>query len=181
MKALVTGPSLLSGPTVCRDAAHPGLEARWLSARLIPHRHRPRAELQPAHEFQIDMIRETREQRRPMARQPGVHDELVLIDQSQLRQRKREPHASREQSLPWLPPLARGRWSVRQDARDDGVPCSGLPCEGGTGSVSDPLRRRWVTTLGQWQEGHIAAPPGAALGTPFRKNVSTTSPPGSRY
>ena len=77
--------------------------------------------------------------------------------------------------------LARGRWSVRQDARDDGVPCSGLPCEGGTGSVSDPLRRRWVTTLGQWQEGHIAAAPGAALGTPFRKNVSTTSPPGSRY
>src|SRR5687767_5832659 len=34
-----------------------------------------------------------------MARQPGVHDELVLIDQSQLGQRLRELHASDEQSL----------------------------------------------------------------------------------
>ena len=38
-----------------------------------------------------------------MARQPGVHHELVLIDQSQLRQRKRELHASHEQSLTRLP------------------------------------------------------------------------------
>src|SRR2546425_12907633 len=28
--------------------------ARWLPSRLIPHRHRPRAELQPAHELQVD-------------------------------------------------------------------------------------------------------------------------------
>ena len=34
-----------------------------------------------------------------MARQPGLHHELVLIDQSQLRQRQRELHASHEQSL----------------------------------------------------------------------------------
>src|SRR5271168_1253176 len=34
-----------------------------------------------------------------MARQPGLHDELVLIDQSQLRQRQRQLHASHEQSL----------------------------------------------------------------------------------
>src|SRR5829696_8826535 len=38
-----------------------------------------------------------------MARQPGLHHELVLIDQSQLRQRQREGHASREQSLTRLP------------------------------------------------------------------------------
>src|SRR5438874_2192191 len=38
-----------------------------------------------------------------MARQPGVHHELVLIDQSQLRQRQREFHASHEQSLARLP------------------------------------------------------------------------------
>src|SRR5687768_15549932 len=38
-----------------------------------------------------------------MARHPGMHDELVLIDQSQLRQRLRELHASREQSLARLP------------------------------------------------------------------------------
>src|SRR5687768_14675485 len=38
-----------------------------------------------------------------MARYPGMHDELVLIDQSQLRQRLRELHASHEQSLARLP------------------------------------------------------------------------------
>src|SRR5262249_7874178 len=38
-----------------------------------------------------------------MARQPGLRHELVLIDQSQLRQRQRELHASREQSLTRLP------------------------------------------------------------------------------
>ena len=38
-----------------------------------------------------------------MARQPGMHDELVLIDQSQLRQRQRELHPSHEQSLTRLP------------------------------------------------------------------------------
>src|SRR6266853_988257 len=38
-----------------------------------------------------------------MARQPGLNHELVLIDQSQLRQRERELHASHEQSLTRLP------------------------------------------------------------------------------
>src|SRR5450756_3112187 len=38
-----------------------------------------------------------------MARQPGLHHELVLIDQSELRQRQRELHASHEQSLTRLP------------------------------------------------------------------------------
>jgi WD40 repeat protein len=38
-----------------------------------------------------------------MAREPGVHDELVLIDQSQLRQRQRQLHAAHEQSLTRLP------------------------------------------------------------------------------
>ena len=30
---------------------------RWLPSRLVPHRHGPRAELQPAHELQVDMLR----------------------------------------------------------------------------------------------------------------------------
>src|SRR5437870_6736399 len=30
---------------------------RSLPSRLIPHRHRPRAELQPAHELQVDTLR----------------------------------------------------------------------------------------------------------------------------
>ena len=33
------------------------LQTRWLPSRLIPHRHRPRGELQPAHELQVDMLR----------------------------------------------------------------------------------------------------------------------------
>src|SRR5262245_45479560 len=35
------------------------------------------------------MLRQPREQRRSVARWPGLHHELVLIDQSQLRQRLR--------------------------------------------------------------------------------------------
>src|SRR6266498_3218311 len=38
-----------------------------------------------------------------MAGEPGLHHELVLIDQSQLRQRQRELHASHEQSLTRFP------------------------------------------------------------------------------
>ena len=38
-----------------------------------------------------------------MAGEPGLHHELVLIDQSQLRQRQRELHASHEQAFAWLP------------------------------------------------------------------------------
>src|SRR4030095_6050170 len=38
-----------------------------------------------------------------MAREPGLHHEFVLIDQSQLRQRQRELHTSHEQSLTRLP------------------------------------------------------------------------------
>jgi hypothetical protein len=32
-------------------------QARWLPSGLVPHRHRPRAELQPAHELQVDTLR----------------------------------------------------------------------------------------------------------------------------
>src|SRR5688572_3021254 len=39
------------------DAADSGRQARWLPSRLIPHRDCPRAELQPAHEPQVDMLR----------------------------------------------------------------------------------------------------------------------------
>src|SRR5437868_9147077 len=45
------------------------------------------------------MRREPREQRRPVARESGLHHELVLIDQSQLRQRQWELHAYHKQSL----------------------------------------------------------------------------------
>src|SRR6185369_1073951 len=70
-----------------------------LASRLIPHRHRARAELHPTHKLQVDVLRKPREQRRPMACEPGVHHELVLVDQAQLRQRERELHACNEQPL----------------------------------------------------------------------------------
>jgi len=44
-------------PKFIHDAADSGHQARWLPFRLIPHRHRPRAELQPAHELQVDTLR----------------------------------------------------------------------------------------------------------------------------
>jgi hypothetical protein len=42
--------------TKCNTAKSPlaALSKEWLPSRLIPHRHRPRAELQPAHELQVD-------------------------------------------------------------------------------------------------------------------------------
>src|SRR5215467_14499572 len=45
-------------PLVCFNCLGEGrLQSRWLPSRLIPHRHRPRAELQPAHELQVDRLR----------------------------------------------------------------------------------------------------------------------------
>ena len=38
------------------DPARSGARARPLPSRLVPHRHCPRAELQPAHELQVDML-----------------------------------------------------------------------------------------------------------------------------
>jgi hypothetical protein len=40
-----------------RLRGHSGEQALRLSSRLIPHRHGPRTELQPAHEPQIDTLR----------------------------------------------------------------------------------------------------------------------------
>src|SRR5262249_25638934 len=39
------------------DLGERRLQSRWLSSRLIPHRHRPGAELKPAYELQVDMLR----------------------------------------------------------------------------------------------------------------------------
>ena len=86
------------------------VQAGALPSWLVLHRYRTRLELETAHEPQVNALRETCEQCRPMAHQCGMHNELVLIDQSQLRQRKRQLHASHEQSLAWLllEPLDRG-------------------------------------------------------------------------
>ena len=47
-----------SSPIFARLAARThNLPTVFLASRLKPHRHRPRAELQPAHELQVDMLR----------------------------------------------------------------------------------------------------------------------------
>ena len=45
--------------TKCNTAKSPlaALKKEWLPSRLIPHRHRPRAELQPAYELQVETLR----------------------------------------------------------------------------------------------------------------------------
>ncbi len=96
------GVSNLTGPAAVRVATISNNEDELLS-RLIPHRHRTRAELPPAHEPQVEALRQPREQCRSVAHHPGLHHELVLIDQSELGLRQRELHASHEQSLTRLP------------------------------------------------------------------------------
>src|ERR1044071_8887256 len=76
-----------------------GSLTRCPASRLVAHRHHPRGERPPAHELQVDVLGEPREQRRSVADHLGVHHELVLVDQSQLRQRQRELHPSGEQAL----------------------------------------------------------------------------------
>jgi uncharacterized protein YecT (DUF1311 family) len=49
--------SISQTPELLHDAANSDHQAQWLSSRLIPHRHCPGAELQSAHEPQVDMLR----------------------------------------------------------------------------------------------------------------------------
>jgi len=86
-------------PEMLHDCGRLGLTSPMAIFSAHTHRHRPRAELQPAHEPQVTCFDSpaTTSARGPLA---WVHHELVLIDQSQLRQRQRELHASHEQSLP---------------------------------------------------------------------------------
>ena len=46
------------------------------------------------HELEFDPLLQTGEQRRPMARQNRLHEELVLVDQPQIRQGQGEGHAT---------------------------------------------------------------------------------------
>ena len=48
---------------------------------------RPRSELVAIHELELDALAQTGEQRRPVSGKDRLHDELVLVDQSQICQR----------------------------------------------------------------------------------------------
>src|SRR5690606_2173166 len=63
------------------------------SSGLVSQRYRTGAELPPAYQFQIDILRKALEKRRPVARDPGMYHEVVLVDQAHLGQRKRKRHA----------------------------------------------------------------------------------------
>jgi hypothetical protein len=69
--------------------APPSRRGRRSSSRdstgLVSQSHRPRPELLAPHEVQLEPLAQAGEQRRPMAGQDGLHDKLVLIDQSQVR------------------------------------------------------------------------------------------------
>ena len=49
------------------------------------------------------MLRESCKERGPVPGKPGMHHQLVLIDQTQLGQRQWELHTTHEQSLARLP------------------------------------------------------------------------------
>src|SRR5262245_31320419 len=80
-----------------------------LPSGLVAQGHGARAELAAAHELQVELLGQPREQRRPMTGDPGLHHELVLVDQSELRQGQRKLHAAHEHSPAWalLDPLDR--------------------------------------------------------------------------
>ena len=99
-----------------------------------------------------------------MAREPGLHHELVLIDQSQLRQRQRELHASHEQSLtrlllkllngrPQIPPQQlRVPIDPLQRARHDVLLCRvDRPGEGSIQSGLAPGRAAAETLPPSWR------------------------------
>ena len=63
---------------------------------------RPRPELMAIHQLELDALALTGEQRRPVAGKDRLHQELVLVDQSQICQRQGERHATHEQAIAWL-------------------------------------------------------------------------------
>ena len=69
------------------------------SAGLVAQSDRSGLELVAVHELQFDPLAQAGEQRRSVAGQDGLHDELVLVDQSQIRQGQRESHAAHEQAF----------------------------------------------------------------------------------
>lgn len=66
-------------------------------SRLVAQRDCARVELQSVHELQVEVLRETRERRGPVASQPWLYHEL-LIDQPQFRQRHWKLHVPHTRS-----------------------------------------------------------------------------------
>src|ERR687891_2592615 len=63
---------------------------------------RPRPELLAIHELELDALAQSGEQRRTVSGKYRLHEELVLVDQSQICQRQGERHATHPQALAWL-------------------------------------------------------------------------------
>ena len=81
---------------------------RWLPSRLIPHRYRPRAELPACSRASGQHASiASANSARPVARQPGMHHELVLIDQSQGSPRSRQRKSTPPTNSPSPAPASR--------------------------------------------------------------------------
>ena len=75
-----------ASPCCTRDERRPSRSAAW----LVAQRHRAGAELLPADELQVECCESPANSVGAVAGQPGMHDELVLVDQAHLGQRQRE-------------------------------------------------------------------------------------------
>jgi len=64
---------------------------------------RPRPELLAPDQLQVESLAQPGEQRRPVARHDGLYDELVLVDQREIRQGQRERDASDGEASARLP------------------------------------------------------------------------------
>src|SRR5262252_7168571 len=89
--------------TPSRPADVPGtITSHRSSSGPVSQGDRPRSELVAMHELQLDPLLQTGEQRRPVSGKDWLHEELVLVDQSQIRQGQGEGHTAHEEALAWL-------------------------------------------------------------------------------
>ena len=85
------------------DRAVDASELAWARAHQPPAYRRPaRPELMAIDQLELDALAQAGEQRRPVSGKDRLHKELVLVDQSQIRQRQRERHATHVQALAGL-------------------------------------------------------------------------------
>ncbi len=75
---------------------------RWLRTGDVAGRHGAGRHRDPVHEFEFEWRGETSEDCGSASGDVGVDDELVLVDESEPSQRRREHHAAGGQSVAWV-------------------------------------------------------------------------------
>src|SRR3954453_14427128 len=98
------GPNLASaartvfGREAAANVPGPTRSSRY-SRGPVSHGDHPRPELMAIHELELDALAQTGEQRRPVSGKDRLHQEHVLVDQSQICQPQGKRHATHEQAL----------------------------------------------------------------------------------